>query len=242
MFTTKRQALFISIILLLFTFNIRAQVNQIRIVTEHLPPFQIGKDNRLVGGSVGNEINKLLRIVLPDHSIEVMPWARAYKVALNRPNTIIFSIVRTPEREDKFIWIGKVADVSTELITLKRNALEPVKSINELRHIQIGVKRQDAVADFLASEGFLFGEQLVEIVNTFSTMKMLEKERITAIPSNRLITEYYCQTTGCNTTDFKTIYVFKQLSEEFYLAASKGTDPMLIKRLKEAFLMLDLPL
>lgn len=212
------------------------------IVTEHLPPYQISKDNKLTGGSVAIEIKKLMKTVLPGSSIEVVPWARAYQVALVRPNTIIFSLVRTPEREDKFIWIGKVAQVRTELIALKDSELQPVETLSELKNTRIGVKRQDAVATFLNNNGFEYGKDLVEIVYTMSTMRMLEKGRIETIPSNKQIIDFYCQTAGCANSDFKTLYVFKQLSEEFYLAASLGTDVKLIEKLKVEFANIELPI
>lgn len=212
------------------------------VVTEHLPPYQIGKDNNLIGGSIGIEIQKLIKAVLPESTVEVMPWARAHQIALRRPNTIIFSLVRTPERESKFIWIGKVAQVRTELITLKNSELQPVQTLSELKNIRIGVKRQDAVATFLNEHGFEYGKELVEIVYTMSTMRMLEKGRIETVPSNQQIIEFYCESAGCATSDFKTLFVFKELSEEFYLAASLGTDAELIENLKVGFTNLDLPI
>jgi len=52
-----------------------------------------------------------------------------------------------------YVWIGKVADVTTELITLKDNELEPITVLSELNHSKIGVKRDDAIAAFLADKG-----------------------------------------------------------------------------------------
>ncbi len=231
-------------LLLIFTFHSPADTvsTDIRIVSEHLPPFQIGENHELIGGVVGLEIQKLVKSILPASKIEVLPWARAYQIALHRPNTIIFSLVRTPERENKFIWIGKVADVTTELITLKDNELEPITVLSELNHSKIGVKRDDAIAVFLVGKGFEFDKELVEIVNTFSTMQMLEKGRIDVIPANQQIIEFYCQNTGCNYSDFKTIYTMKELSEEFYLAVSLGSDANLVKQLRAEFPNLDLPI
>lgn len=234
----------LSLLLFVFSLQVPAKPNDgiIRIVTEHLPPYQISRNNDLIGGSVGEQVAELVDIVLPTSKIEVIPWARAYQVALNKPNIIIFSLVRTPERESSFIWIGKVAHVTTRLISLKSNNIDPVDNLEDLPDIQIGVKRQDAVADFLHNNGFEFERELVEIVNTVSNMKMLERNRIDAIPSNRHIIQYYCKKTGCETSDFKTIYTFKELSEEFYLAASIGTDPSIIKQLREEFTNLNLPI
>jgi len=226
-----------------FALNVQAEIAQakIRIVTEHLAPFQISDNHELVGGIVGIEIQQLLDKILPENIIEVLPWARAYQIALERPNTIIFSMVRTPDREDKFIWIGKVAQVSTELITLKTSQLKPIELLSELGGIQIGVKRYDAVANFLVDKGFEFDKNLVEIMNTFSTLKMLEKRRIDVIPSNQQVIEFYCKQTGCKNSDFKTIYTLKELSEEFYLAVSLGTEESLVKQLRAEFPTLGFP-
>ncbi|MBA6390274.1 ABC transporter substrate-binding protein [Colwellia sp. BRX10-3] len=230
-------------IFLMFAFYSQAntEYENVHIVTEHLAPYQIGENYELIGGAVGVQMQRLFNKVLPKNKIEVLPWARAYQIALDRPNTIIFSMVRTPERENKFIWIGKVAQVTTELITLKDSKLQPIKSLSELKGIPIGVKRLDAITTFLIDRGFQFNKELVEIINTFSTMQMLEKGRIEVIPSNKQIIDFYCQDTGCKNSDFKTIYTLKELSEEFYLAVSLGTDENLVKQLRAEFPMLDLP-
>lgn len=233
----------ICVVCFMVVINSRADTenSDVRIVTEHLPPYQISKNNTLIGGTVALEVQKLFEIVSPTSAIEVMPWARTYKLALERPNTVIFSLVRTPEREDKFIWIGKVAQVTTEIIALKSSDLEPVKTLSELKNTRIGVKRQDAISTFLSEKGFEYGKELVEIVYTVSTMRMLENRRVEAIPANRQIIEYYCQKAGCVLSDFKTIYVIKELSEEFYLAVSLGTDKSFVEQLKAEFSQLDFP-
>ncbi len=235
--------LIIYVIFLMFAFNSQAntQTPHVLIVTEHLPPYQLTENNILVGGSVGTQVKQLITKVLPNHTIEVLTWSRAYQIALVRPNTIIFSLVRTPSRENKFIWIGKVAQVTTKLIALKDSELEPVTELTELHNILIGVKRDDAIATHLVDKGFEFEKNLVEIVNTYSTMQMLEKGRIDVIPSNNQVIKFYCQSTGCNKADFKTIYTLEDLSEEFYLAVSLGSDEELVKQLRAEFAKLSFP-
>jgi polar amino acid transport system substrate-binding protein len=228
---------------MLLSFHSQAESEslKVRIVTEHLAPFQISDNYELIGGIVAIEVQQLINKILPENKIEVLPWARAFQIASERPNTIIFSLVRTPERENKFIWIGKVAHVPMELITLKSSKLQTIKTLAELSDVQIGVKRLDAVTIWLASKGLQFDKELVEIVNTYTTMQMLEKGRIDVIPSTQQVIEFYCKETGCKTSDFKTIYTLKELSEEFYLAVSLGTDENLVKRLRAEFPLLDLP-
>lgn len=228
---------------MLLPFQSQAEIEpaKVRIVTEHLAPFQISENHKLIGGIVAIEVQQLINKVLPENKIEVLPWARAFQIASERPNTIIFSLVRTPDREDKFIWIGKVAHVPMELITLKSSKLQPISKLSELKDIQIGVKRLDAVTIWLANQGLQFDKELVEIVNTLTTMQMLEKGRIDVIPSTQQVIEFYCKKTGCKMSDFKTIYTLKALSEDFYLAVSLGTDENLVKQLRAEFPKLNLP-
>jgi hypothetical protein len=39
--------------------------------------------------------------------IHLVPWARAYKMASSTPNTLAFTMARTPEREKEFLWIDR---------------------------------------------------------------------------------------------------------------------------------------
>ena len=43
---------------------------------------------------------------LPEPDIKIQLWAKTYETALKEPNIIIFSITRTPLREDKFYWLN----------------------------------------------------------------------------------------------------------------------------------------
>ena len=220
---------------ILTSIKLNAEANTVRVVTEHLAPYHIGNNNKLVGGIVGTQVQQLLNEILPGVEIEVMPWARAYHIATSRPNTIIFSLVRTPEREPLFNWIGKVAVVTTELIVLRDSKIKQSKELEDFKQYQIGAKRQDAVTALLVKNGFVFDQNLTEIVNTQSTLMMLEKGRIEAVPGNKQIVEYYCKTTGCDESNFRSVYTFNELAAEFYLATSLGTDPTIIKQLREEF-------
>jgi polar amino acid transport system substrate-binding protein len=47
-----------------------------------------------------------------EYEIRLMPWARAYKQIINKPNKILFSMTRTPQREYLFKWVGPIANNS----------------------------------------------------------------------------------------------------------------------------------
>jgi polar amino acid transport system substrate-binding protein len=92
------------IIALLVSFDARAQ--EIDVVTELLEPYQIEKADGSLGGFSTEVVEALFKITKDQASIKIMPWARAYEVALNQPNTLIYSIAHTQMRDKKFHWIG----------------------------------------------------------------------------------------------------------------------------------------
>ncbi|WP_199610370.1 type 2 periplasmic-binding domain-containing protein [Flocculibacter collagenilyticus] len=114
----------------------------VRVITEHLPPYQVGERERLVGGIVANKVQNALSQVGINVRIEVLPWARAYQLAKTRPNTLLFSVVKTDAREKHFIWLGKIFTTTTYLATYK-NKVAVADELKSLQQHTISVKRDD---------------------------------------------------------------------------------------------------
>ena len=79
----------------------------LRIYTENSPPANYLAGGRLQGLSVEIVREILRRRNIPD-SIEMVPWARGYALALNQPNVALFSTTRLPQREKLFKWVGPI--------------------------------------------------------------------------------------------------------------------------------------
>ena len=71
---------------------------------------------------------------------------------------------------------------------------------------------------------------------------MLNKKRFSLIPANDFMLDYHCSVNSCDVTRFKEIYVFAEIEQDFYLAVSLGTNPTVIKQLREEFGHLSLPI
>lgn len=86
--------------------------------------------------------------------IEMQPWARAYLSLTTEPKTVLFSVGRSPNREDLFQWVGPVTVHPTHLYArvgsgLSVNSLEDAKKLGV-----IGVHRSSAGAQILEQQGF----------------------------------------------------------------------------------------
>ncbi len=85
------------IFLLLSTFLITGTTysQEIRVLTEHLPPYQIQMGENKIGGFSTEIVRAVLKEAKIRAKIEVYPWVRAYSIALEDKNILIFSIVRS---------------------------------------------------------------------------------------------------------------------------------------------------
>ncbi len=47
---------------------------------------------------MGSDINR--------SSFKLLPWSEGYNLVKTTPDTVLFTITRTPERENDFLWAG----------------------------------------------------------------------------------------------------------------------------------------
>lgn len=87
------------------------------IVATQSPLLQYG-DNGEDKGSTVEILQAILSASKLAASVNFMPWARAYDIAKSKPNTLILSIIRTPEREQQFHWLIKVSNLARVFTSL----------------------------------------------------------------------------------------------------------------------------
>lgn len=129
----------------------------LRVVTEELPPYSM-----TVNGKPGGMATEVVQAVLDEmgepSSIQVMPWARAYDIALNGRNVLIYSLARTPAREPLFTWVEPIASGHWKLYSLDPNLR--LHSLDEARRYQIATVKDDVGEQFLLDNGFEIGKNL----------------------------------------------------------------------------------
>jgi polar amino acid transport system substrate-binding protein len=125
----------------------------LRILTENLPPLNYVKDGMLVGPSV-EIVREIQRRIGSREEIKVYPWARAYQIALEEENVLLFGVSHTPPRENKFKWVGPLATKRDILVALKGSRLV-INSLEDAKQVgRIGVLRDDTKEEFLRAHGF----------------------------------------------------------------------------------------
>lgn len=130
----------------------------LRIVTEELAPYNMTRDGRLTGMST-EVVQAVLKTLDLQADIQSMPWARAYDIALNDENVLIYSIARTAERERLFKWVGVIAPMHWYLYARPASGIR-LANLEQARQYQIATVAQDAGEQYLLARGFKIGHNL----------------------------------------------------------------------------------
>jgi polar amino acid transport system substrate-binding protein len=129
-----------------------ARADGLTLVTEESPPFNMLVKGKIVGIAADKVAELMKRARLP-YTVDILPWARAYQMALDKPNTCVFSTTRTPEREAHFKWVGPLAFNSWVMYGLAERQLR-LATLDDARTLRIGTYNADVRDIFLRSKGF----------------------------------------------------------------------------------------
>ena len=202
---------------------------ELTILTENLPPLNYVENGILVGPSVEivQEIQKRVKSVEP---IQVYPWARAYKMALENENIILFGMTHTKDRENKFKWVGPLATKRDILVARKSSGIR-IDRLEDAKKVKyIGTLRDDTRELLLKSHGF---SNLQSVSDEQLNAKKLAIGRIDLwaykIPGLRTV----CDLAGVDYTEFEEVFNLRET--ELMIAFSKKTSDAIVQQWKDAF-------
>jgi len=205
----------------------------VQALTEEWPPFNYLEGDKPAGYAVD-----VARCVFErshvSYTMAVYPWARAYETAQHAPNTMLFTIARTPDREELFRWIGPIAPRNVYLFKLKRRTDIRVESLGDVRRYVVGVSRNDASEQYLRSQGFSEGTNLDFAPRGITQLRKLEAGRIDFVTGTELSTAYYARSNGIDPGAIERSLLLVSQGG-YYLAVSRSTDATLFDRLARGF-------
>ena len=212
-----------------------AQMPKLYVVTEELPPYQIYNKDGSIGGYSTDIVKALLAKTQVENKIKMMSWARAYNTALHRKNVLLYSVTRTPERQDKFYWIGDILEEKVCYWSLADNEkIQGNKTLTE-EDLKKGIMvdtRLSVTSSYLKAKGF---KKVYLTSNDIQSMEMLLARRADYI----LTTEYYLEIVtkqlNIDMNRFTRIVPDFMLSSPLSIAVSKKTDIGLVEKLQAAF-------
>jgi polar amino acid transport system substrate-binding protein len=219
-----------STFLLLVSFG--CQSKEIKVVTEFLEPYQIKNSDGTLGGFSTDVIKALFEITKDLAVIEVMPWARAYEIALHQPNTLIYSIAHTKIREKKFHWIGALKEERLYFWGLKKHYTKTDYEVLALKNYKIAVSRNSNSAQYLLAQEF---SNIYQLANERQNMNMLFVDRVDLILATQITIKTRAKSLGYDFTELQRLNEVAALNNKLSIAFSMGTPAVRVKQYQIAF-------
>lgn len=160
-----------------------ALAEPLRLVTEDYPPYAFRENGALAGASV-EQINLVMKATGQDHTIEIMPWARALALAETQPRYCVFTTTHNAERDPNFKWVEPLLSGRTLLIREAGANVHPA-NLDEAKAFLVGATRDDFTVDLLKAKDFV----KIDLAADFNlNLKKLMAGRIEMMP---IAEDYY---------------------------------------------------
>ena len=208
----------------------------VNIVTESFPPFITVNKNQ-ISGLITNRVKKIMDISQLSYSLTAYPWARSYQIASSQANTLIFSIIKSPERAPFFYWFCPVYTSSPFFaFKLKGNAAK-IDSISELKKVFVGTARHGINHEHLKKLGFEAGKNLDVSATEDINIKKLINGRVDAVVQSAETFDYRLKKLGYENVEvIQGVAINEDKPLIHCLALNINSDPLIRDKITQAFL------
>mgnify|MGYP000905289697 CR=1 FL=1 len=203
------------------------------VLTELSPPFQT-IENDVIKGSTTEIVRAIFKQAQLDPQFKLYPWARTYKLAENNPNTFIYSIGRSPEREDKFIWLIPVVKFKLGFVKLSSRTDIEIKHLDDAKKWIIAAQRHDMATDYLEEHGFDKSNHLILTTDIQSSWQLLISGKVDLVIDVKHAVPMTSKLINLPANYLTYEYAIADLQIEGYLAANKNSNPDIINQVKAA--------
>jgi polar amino acid transport system substrate-binding protein len=219
-----------SSVLNLTAFQSRAK--EIEVVTEYFQRYQVKKEDGSLDGFAVEVVEAIFKQTGDTANISVLPWGRAYKKAMNEKNVMIFSISKTPSRQDKFKWVGILSNEPLLAWGLKTKFATKVDNLLELKSYIFVAIRDSYPDNILSSQGFT---KIFRVGTQEQLLGMVYKSRADLLVSGKVGMEYRTEVMSLDFDKFSPVYEFDNLSSNFGIAFNLHSDVELVSIYQKAF-------
>ncbi|MGC9445293.1 MAG: transporter substrate-binding domain-containing protein [Candidatus Methanospirareceae archaeon] len=198
---------------------------QLRYLTDELAPFNYQEDGMLTGISV-----EILEAVFRDigvnrtrADVRVVPWTEGFEAARNETGTVLFSVVRIPEREQYFTWAGPFASTRSVLFAPITSNITIVTAA-DLNRYRIGTI-QDSVENALLVGQGVKPSQLVPAKTLEELLRMLDVGEIDLWAMGELSGRHLMIMTAADPNLYEIVYTLSE-NDLYYVFSSDVPDTL----------------
>ena len=130
-----------------------ADIPHLTLVTEESYPSNYTAEDGSISGFAVDYITYALEQGEIPFDISIYSWNRAYKLASQEENVLIFPIARTPERESSFHWLHKIMTISYYVYEINSKS-EQNNDGSDYLQLSVGVMAGGITQQLVEEKGF----------------------------------------------------------------------------------------
>lgn len=212
----------------------RIQPAQLHFYTELVAPFYWLDEHGNPQGAAFELAQEIIKEIELESTIDHLPWARAFHDAVNSPNIVLLTALKTPERTSQLQWLGKMHTANAYFVGLADNIDKPITSLAQAKSYRIGTIRGYGAATYLKQQGFIEGQNLELLLQPEQLWTMLYKKRIDFVLSNLTTGDFEIKKAGFDPDQVKGIYRVDALTVDLEMATGNSTAPKIVEKLRQA--------
>lgn len=205
---------------------------QLNYLTEEWAPFNYQEDGNVTGISVEvlEAVFKNIGVNRSRADVRIVPLAEGFQTAQNNTSTVLFSIVRTPERELLYKWAGPFTSASF-VIYAPMSSNITISSPEDLNQYRIGVVQSSIENDLLTSHG-VNASQIVNGQKSEDLLRMLEEGQIDMWATGDLAGRHQMLQTAADPNAYEIVYTLSE--NDFYYIFSKDVPDTMVGAFQQA--------
>lgn len=223
----------IFLVWLLFSAKCFAENKPLQVVTELSPPYQTLVNNE-VSGSATQLVEKLLSASNLSATFSIYPWARAYNKAISEPNTLIYSIAKSDERNELFHWLLPVASYKFGLVALTQRTDLDITDLKQASHFVLAIQRGDIAHQWAIQQGLKEGHQLIICSDIGCSWQLLLNKKVDFIVESPELIESMLAQYKLPSNHAKYVLAIPELALSGYLAANVNIEKSILEKLQLA--------
>jgi len=161
------------LILISSFYSVELSAENLTVITENWPPFNYHNKQRVIVGTATKSVKEVLALTSLSYQITLYPWARSFKIAKSKKNVLIYSILKTVDREPLFHWYCPISPKAKNFIFSLKSSNIKVNSIEQIKSYRVGITRNGNNHQFLLNAGFIEGKNLYLANNEINNINKL---------------------------------------------------------------------
>jgi len=229
----------IFILLLVPTYSSGSE--RITIVTENWPPFNYVNADGEVVGIATNVVKQVMAHANLDYEFKVYAWSRAYKLAKENKNVLLYTVYRIEGREKDFQWICPLVDTQgVGMYTLASRTDVTINSLEDAKRYVTGIIGSGVTYDYLKFNGFVVGKHIDIGTDEYANIRKLKSRRIDLIVQEEDPFEARLKREGLNRKSVRRVFTLMPNDEKVAcMAMSLDTSKQLLARIRHSLAIIN---